>query len=64
MRVDVREITTRMCEKSMTQKQLANGAGVSQTTVTAVLKRGNANVKKLGKLARYFECEPGELIRV
>lgn len=64
MRVDVREITTRMCEKSMTQKQLAKGAGVSQTTVTAVLKRGNANVKTLGKLARYFECEPGELIRV
>lgn len=64
MRVDVREITTRMGEKSMTQKQLAKGAGVSQTTVTAVLKRGNANVKTLGKLARYFECEPGELIRV
>lgn len=64
MRVDVREITTRMCEKSMTQKQLAKGAGVSQTTVTAVLKRGNANVKTLGKLARYFECEPGELILV
>nr|DAE02621.1 MAG TPA: Cro/C1-type HTH DNA-binding domain protein [Siphoviridae sp. ctTwu10] len=53
-----------MCEKSMTQKQLAKGAGVSQTTVTAVLKRGNANVKTLGKLARCFECEPGELIRV
>lgn len=64
MRVDVREITTRMCEKSMTQKQLAKGAGVSKTTVTAVLRRGNANVKTLGKLARYFECEPGELIRV
>lgn len=64
MRVDVQEITTKICDREITQKQLAKGAGVSQTTVTAVLKRGNANVKTLGKLARYFECEPGELIRV
>lgn len=63
MRVDVQEMTTKICDKGITQKQLAKGAGVSQTTVTAVLRRGNANVKTLGKLARYFECEPGELVR-
>ncbi len=64
MRVDVREITTRMCEKNMTQKQLAKGAGVSQTTVTAVMRGGSAKVVTLGKLARYLECEPGALVRI
>ena len=64
MRVDVQEMTKKICEKGITQRQLAKGAGVSQTTVTAVLKRGNATSITVGKLARYFECKPGELIRI
>lgn len=64
MRVDVRKITNLMCEKELNQMQLAKGAGVSQTTITAVMKRGSAKVGTLGKLARYLSCEPGELVKI
>lgn len=64
MNVDIKKITNLMCKQGMNQRQLAEGAGVSKNTVSSIMRGGSAKVVTIGKLSRYLDCKPGELLRM
>lgn len=53
-----------MIEKGVDQRRVAAGSGVSEPTITR-MKRGEVfTTEKLGKIAKFLECSPIDLLDV
>lgn len=62
MKVNIKRLISLMCENQLNQKRLAENAGISEQTITAIMHNGTGHVETVGKLSKCFDCEPGELI--
>ena len=63
MCIDIKKLTSKMCEKEISQKQLARGAGVSEVTISSIINKGTAKVQTLGKIASFLEVDAGLLLK-
>lgn len=62
MRLSTQKIFLLMAGFSLNQKQLAEKAGISRQTLSAVMNGRNCRPELLGKLARALEVKPEEII--
>ena len=52
-------------QNSVTQSDVASGAGIAESTVSEVLAgKRKLNRSQIAKLARYFHVEPGTFLSV
>lgn len=52
MTVNTQRIETMMAERGLTKKALAESCGISAQNVSTIIRRGTAEPKTVGKLAR------------
>lgn len=65
MKVNKAKIIDLMCEKNLTQAQLASGCGVLNCTITAILRgQREPTIKTINKIAMCLECSPSELVEL
>lgn len=65
MKVNKAKIIDLMCEKNLTQAQLASGCGVRNCTITAILRgQREPTIKAINKIAMCLECSPSELVEL
>lgn len=65
MKVNKAKIIDLMCEKNLTQAQLASGCGVCNCTITAILRgQREPTIKTINKIAMCLECSPSELVEL
>lgn len=65
MKVNKAKIIDLMCEKNLTQAQLASGCGVRNCTITAILRgQRESTIKTINKIAMCLECSPSELVEL
>lgn len=62
MRLDKRKMLLHMANFSISQKQLAEKAGISRQTLSAVMNGRNCRPELLGKIAKALEVKPEEII--
>lgn len=62
MRLNRTKIYLLLTKRYFTQAALANAAGVSRQTLSAVLNGRNCRPELLGKIAKAFDVEPSEII--
>ena len=62
MRISERKVALAMAEKSFNQMQLAEKAGISRQTLSAVLNGRNCRPVLLGKIAIALDKKPEEII--
>jgi transcriptional regulator with XRE-family HTH domain len=62
MEVDVRKLQQLRVDKGWTQRELANRAGVTHTTVWKIEQGGGANAPTLKKLGDALGVRPSELL--
>lgn len=62
MRLDKRKMLLHMANFSISQKQLAEKAGISRQTLSAVMNDRNCRPELLGKIAKALEVKPEEII--
>lgn len=63
MKVNVSVIVNKMCEIDLNQGQLAQGAGISTSTVSTMLnKRNNITIGTIEKVANFLGVAPGEIV--
>lgn len=63
MKVDVSVLENYLMSKVMTQKDFAQMAGISRTTIVNVMARGTAARSTVSKMAAAMAIEPQELTR-
>ena len=64
MKINEVKVLLLMSYFSINQKQLAERAGISRQTLSAVMNGRNCRPEILGKLARALEVEPKEIIEL
>lgn len=65
MKVNKAKIIDLMCEKNLTQEQLAKGCGVRNCTITAILRgQREPTIKTINKIAMCLDCSPSELVEL
>lgn len=62
MRLDKRKMLLHMANFSISQKQLAEKAGISRQTLSAVMNGRSCRPELLGKIAKALEVKPEEII--
>lgn len=62
MRLDKRKIQLIMAKLEIGQQTLADKAGISRQTLSAVINGRNCRPKLLGKIAKALNVEPEEII--
>lgn len=62
MRLSKEKTYLYMAKKSLSQQQLAEKAGISRQTLSAVLNGRNCRPDLLGKISRALETEPENII--
>lgn len=63
MKADVSRIVDYMCEKDLSQSELADACGLTRSTVNAIIrKRRNPSIRTIGKIAGAIHCRPSEII--
>jgi transcriptional regulator with XRE-family HTH domain len=65
MKVNKGKIIDLMCEKNLTQEQLANECGCRDCTISNILSgKRKPNIKTINKIAMCLGCNPSELIEL
>ncbi|CDD48172.1 xre family transcriptional regulator [Firmicutes bacterium CAG:534] len=65
MKANKAKIIDLMCEKNLTQAQLARGCGARNSTITAILRgQREPTIKTISKIAMCLDCCPSELVEV
>lgn len=65
MKANKAKIIDLMCEKNLTQAQLARKCGARNSTITAILRgQREPTIKTINKIAMCLECNPSELVEV
>ena len=64
MKINEIKVLLLMADFSINQKQLAERAGISRQTLSAVMNGRNCRPKVLGKLAKALEVKPNEIIEL
>lgn len=65
MKANKAKIIDLMCEKNLTQAQLARKCGACNSTITAILRgQREPTIKIINKIAMCLECNPSELVEV
>lgn len=62
MKLNVRNIEIKMAEQGLTQTALATNCGMCATVISRAVKRGTADPKTVGKLARGLGVPVAEVI--
>lgn len=62
MKISTRKITELMGFNLMTQKMLAEAAGVSKQTINVTLQRGSCSVQTAGKIAKALGVDAREIV--
>lgn len=62
MRLNRTKIYLLLVDKFGTQQKLADAAGISRQTMSAVMNGRNCRPELLGKIAKALEVEPEEII--
>lgn len=62
MKVNPKVIKRMMCEKLMTQQDLATVAGVARATINGTLLKGSCSTSTAGKIAKALCVDPAEII--
>lgn len=65
MKANKAKIIDLMCEKNMTQEQLARGCGSRNATITDILRgQREPTIKTINKIAMCLGCSPSEIVEV
>lgn len=64
MKINEIKVLLLMADFSINQKQLAEIAGISRQTLSAVMNGRNCRPELLGKLAKALEVKPEEIIEL
>ena len=62
MEISAKKITYLMGANLMTQKALAQAAGVSRVTINSTLLKGSCSPVTAGKIAKALGVDPAEII--
>ena len=62
MNISTRRITALMGANLMTQKGLAEAAGVSRVTINSTLLKGSCSTQTAGKIAKALGVDPEDII--
>lgn len=63
MTINTQRIETMMAERGLTKKALAESCGISAQNVSTIIRRGTAEPKTAGKLARGLGVPVAEIIK-
>lgn len=63
MKIDVQKLEYLRMLKMWTQQELADTAGISRATVSAIVFRGTCSKPTLFKLAKALEVDPVDLLQ-
>ena len=65
MKANKGKIIDLMCEKGLTQEQLARGCGARDATISAILKgQREPTIKTINNIAMCLNCSPSEIVEV
>lgn len=64
MRLDKRKVLLHMADFSISQKKLAEKAGISRQTLSAVMNGRNCRPELLGKIDKALGVKPEEIIEL
>lgn len=62
MEISAKKITYLMGANLMTQKRLAEAAGVSRVTINSTLLKGSCSTSTAGKIAQALGVDPADII--
>jgi putative transcriptional regulator len=52
----------KLIDRGMTKEELRKALSLSPTTIAKMGKGENVSLEVIGKLCKYFECQPGDLL--
>lgn len=62
MRINISHLINRMDKKGINQRQLAEGAGIRDYTVSRIVNgKINPHISTVGKIAAFLGCEVSDL---
>lgn len=64
MKISVRKLTALMGANLMTQKDLAQKAGVSRATISGTVQKGSCSVQTTDKIAKALGVEPAKIVEM